>query len=213
MNFDRFEIYEALLWEPPRGYLLLDLHLARMARAAANFGFAFDAGEARSRLEALATELPDEARKVRLELSRDGSIWLEHQTPKPSSPVLLALGDRPVASDDVFLQHKTSRRETYQRALASHPEAGDVLLWNQRRELTECCAANIVLEIDSRRLTPAASSGLLPGTYRAHLLARGEIEEAVLPIAALARATRLFAINSVRRWCDAHLITELTPRS
>ncbi|MEO1933278.1 MAG: hypothetical protein ABGX04_00580, partial [Myxococcales bacterium] len=40
---------------------------------------------------------------------------------------------------------------------------------------------------------------LLPGTYRAHLLERGEIEERVLPLASLEHASAIFLINSVRR--------------
>jgi branched-subunit amino acid aminotransferase/4-amino-4-deoxychorismate lyase len=86
----------------------------------------------------------------------------------------------------------------------------DVLLWNERSELTETCSANIVLEIDEQRLTPALSSGLLPGTYRAHLLERGEIEERVLPLASLERASAIFLINSVRRLWQGTL-TSLEP--
>ncbi len=199
-----FRIYEALLWEPGSGYFLLDLHLERLARSAKHFGYALDAGAVRAELLAFGARLPV-PRKVRLELSADGSTFLEHVDVKPSTPVRVALAPDPVASDDEFLRHKTSRRAVHERALASRPGADDVLLWNERRELTESCASNLVLELDGRRLTPPASCGLLPGTFRCHLLARGEIEEAVLPVAALARATRGFLINSVRRWYELRL--------
>jgi para-aminobenzoate synthetase/4-amino-4-deoxychorismate lyase len=199
-----FEIYEALLWEPGTGYFLFDRHLERLERSAKHFGFALDSGAVRAELLAFASELRV-PRKVRLELSADGSVFLEQVDVKPSTPVRAALAHAPVDSRDDFLRHKTSRRGVYERALASRPGAGDVLLWNERRELTESCASNLVLETDGRRLTPPVSSGLLPGTFRCHLLERGEIEEAVLPVDALARATRGFLINSVRRWYELRL--------
>ncbi len=199
---EAFEIYEALLWEPPDGYFLFDLHLARLARSAKHFGFALDAGRVCAELLAFAAGLPPIPRKVRLELSRDGSTVLEHVDVKPSTPVRVALAASPVSSADEFLRHKTSRRGAYTSALAARPDVDDVLLWNERRELTESCASNLVLEIDGRRLTPSASCGLLPGTFRCHLLERGEIEEAVLSVDAVARATKSFLINSVRKWYE-----------
>jgi para-aminobenzoate synthetase/4-amino-4-deoxychorismate lyase len=63
-----------------------------------------------------------------------------------------------------------------------------------------------VLALAGRRLTPAAASGLLPGTFRELLLERGEIAEAVLPVEALARASRLWFVNSVRRWCELQVV-------
>jgi para-aminobenzoate synthetase/4-amino-4-deoxychorismate lyase len=138
---------------------------------------------------------------VRLELSRDGSVFLEHVDLKPSTLVRIPLARDPVDSRDEFLRHKTSRRGVYDAALRARPGASDVLLWNERGELTDTCAGNVVLELDGRRVTPRADSGLLPGTFRAELLEKGEIEEAVVPVKGLERAARLFFINSVRRWC------------
>ena len=199
---EAFELYEALLWEPPTGYYLLDEHLQRLARSALHFRFALDLERARNELLSFSRTLPAVPRKVRLELSADGSTVLEHVDVKPSTPVRVALAPTPVASADEFLRHKTSRRGVYERALASRPDAQDVLLWNERRELTESCASNLVLEIDGRRLTPHAACGLLPGTFRCHLLERGEIEEAVLGVDAIPRASRSFLINSVRKWYE-----------
>jgi para-aminobenzoate synthetase/4-amino-4-deoxychorismate lyase len=199
---EAFELYEALLWEPPGGYFLLPEHLQRLGRSAKHFHFAVDLEHVRSELLAFSASLPPRPRKVRLEVSADGSAFLEHVDVKPSTPVLVALAATPVDSADEFLHHKTSRRGVYERALASHPAAQDVLLWNERRELTDSCAANLVLEIDGRRLTPKASSGLLPGTFRCHLLERGEVEEAVVSVDAIPRATGAFLINSVRKFCE-----------
>ena len=199
-----FRLYEGLRWEPASGYFLLDEHLGRLARSAAHFGFAVDPARVRTRLREFGATLP-RPRKVRLEVSADGSLFVEDVDLKPSRPVRAALAGEPVDSGDEFLRHKTSRRGVYERAQAGQPEAEDVLLWNERRELTESCAANLVLEIDGRLLTPPLSCGLLPGTFRAHLLERGEIEEQILPLDALERATRRLLINSVRRCCELRL--------
>ena len=137
------------------------------------------------------------------EAAKDGGR--EDEAIRPSTPVKLALAREPVDSNDVFLRHKTSRREVYQRALAQHPGADDVLLWTARGELPETCTANVVLVLAGRPLTPPLSSGLLAGTYRAHLLEQQEIEESVLPVASLEQASELFLINSVRRRWEGRL--------
>ena len=72
---------------------------------------------------------------------------------------------------------------------------------NERGELTDTCAGNVVLELDGRKLTPHASSG--PARHLPRGAARrGEIAEEVLPVKTLERASRLFFVNSVRRWCE-----------
>ncbi len=203
---ETFLLYEGFLWEPPNGYFLLEPHLRRLERSAAHFHFSVEVEAVRKRLSEFAADLPERPRKVRLEVSADGVIVLEDEEVKPSTPVRVALTDQPIDSKDEFLRHKTSRRAVFELALAAHPEAHDVLLWNERQELTELCSANVVLEIDGRSLTPHLSSGLLAGTFRSHLLERGEIEEEILPVDAIERASRLFLINSVRRWCEIRLI-------
>jgi branched-subunit amino acid aminotransferase/4-amino-4-deoxychorismate lyase len=202
---ETFELYEAMLWEPPGGYFLLERHLCRLERSAAHFRFRIDIGLVQIRLAEFATRLPARPRKVRIEVSADGALFLEDVDVKPSHEVRLALATDPVDSRDEFLRHKTSRRDVYTRALAAHPDAQDVLLWNERGELTESCTSNLVVELDGRRLTPPVASGLLPGTFRAQLLDEGAIEERILPVDALARATSLALINSVRRCSPATL--------
>jgi para-aminobenzoate synthetase/4-amino-4-deoxychorismate lyase len=200
-----FELYEGMLWEPGQGYFLLERHLRRLAASAAHFRFAFQMDAVRERLTAFASRLPNVSRKVRLELSANGDLFLEHVDVKPSTPVRAALARDPVDSLDEFLRHKTSRRAIYEHALRGRPGVRDVLLWNERGELTDSCTCNLVLDLDGRRVTPAFESGLLPGTFRAELLERGEIAEEVVPVKALERADRLFLINSVRRWCALEL--------
>jgi branched-subunit amino acid aminotransferase/4-amino-4-deoxychorismate lyase len=203
-----FHLFESMLWEPGQGVFLLERHLARLAASASHFGFALDLSDLRARLADFTRTLPSAPRKLRLELEADGSAFLEHVDVKPSTPLRLALARSPVDSGDEFLRHKTSRRETYDAALRQRPDFADALLWNERRELTETCAGNVVVELGGRRVTPPVGCGLLPGTFRAELLACGEITEAVVSLDALARAERLWFVNSVRRWCA---VAEVVP--
>jgi para-aminobenzoate synthetase/4-amino-4-deoxychorismate lyase len=101
-------LFEALLWEPGAGYFLLEHHLRRLARSAAHFRYPVDTEAARKELARFAESLPAQPRKVRLELSADGALFLEHVDVKPSSLVRAALARDPVDSLDPFLRHKTS---------------------------------------------------------------------------------------------------------
>lgn len=199
-----FALFESLLWEPGNGYFLLERHLTRLNASGAHFHFGVDMDAVRKRLLDYAARL-SEPSKVRIEVSASGGISVRDEGVKPSAALVVALASGPVRSEDTFLRHKTTRREVYLQALKDHPEADDVLLWNERRELTETCHGNVVLDIAGRRVTPALSSGLLPGTFRAELLQCGEVREQVVTLADLERRRAIFMINSVRRWCEMRL--------
>jgi para-aminobenzoate synthetase / 4-amino-4-deoxychorismate lyase len=205
-----FRLIETLAWDPGAGPILLDRHLSRLAASAGHFGFDCDIEEVKRRLGAVRAEEP---RRLRVLLAPDGALEVQVLDPptRRTGPWRLAIDPLPVASDDEFLRHKTTRRDRYEAALARVPEADDVVLWNERGELTETSIANLVLEIDGETLTPAESSGLLPGTLRAELLANGRVREAVLTLDDLHRADVIWGINSVRGWLSAELIAAAVP--
>jgi para-aminobenzoate synthetase/4-amino-4-deoxychorismate lyase len=120
--------------------------------------------------------------------------------PRGDEPRILPVDTLPTDPYDEFLVHKTTTRRRYEEALQRFPDWPDVILWNQRGELTETCIANLVLEIDGQLLTPDHRSGLLAGTLREELLDRGQITEAMLTLDDLERADKIFTINSVRGW-------------
>jgi para-aminobenzoate synthetase/4-amino-4-deoxychorismate lyase len=212
-----FELLETLLWTPAGGYHLLARHLARLAASADYFGFPGDLGRVRRRLEEAARETRrsgDGPRRVRLLCDRRGRVRVESAPlADPRRPLRVALAASPVDSGDVFLCHKTTRRQVYERALAEARsrvaegglEIDDVVLWNERGELTETTIANLVLEVDGEALTPPVECGLLAGTCRAELLARGRVRERVLTRGDLERAERVVLVNSVRGRVTARL--------
>lgn len=195
-----FRLLETMLWTPEHGYALLERHLARLAASAVYFDFPLDVQLIRDRLDGLSAGFGQQSRMVRLLLDRDGAIALEHlPSPAPSSvPLRVALATTTVDSRDIFLYHKTTHRAVYNQALAANPGFDDVLLCNQRGELTESTRANLVISLEGILWTPPIQCGLLAGTMRAEMLERGELKERVLRPEDLRGAERIMLVNSVR---------------
>lgn len=210
-----FRLLETMLWTREEGYALLSRHLERLSRSAEYFDFALDVDGVCRALQDAVADFGGEAYRLRLLLARGGSITVQA---KPISRaertwrVCLAPGH--VDSGDPFLYHKTTNRQVYDAMLAACPDFDDVILWNERGEITESCLANVVVELDGERVTPPVSSGLLAGTYRAQLLDEGAVRERVLTRQDLARASGLWLVNSVRGEAAAVLEErELAPSS
>ncbi len=203
-------LFETLLWEPDGGYFLLHEHLGRLAASADFFDLVLDVGAARHALDQAAADWQAPMR-VRLALDPDGGLTVTAQpAPTPSGPVRLVVAEAPIDPGNRWLYHKTTRREVYTQALEAarrrHPACDDVVLWNPDGAVTETSIGNLVIALGGARLTPPVSAGLLPGVYRGHLLATGQIREHPLTVADLGRATQVWRVNSVRRWQAAVLV-------
>ena len=200
-----FQLLETILKESDGSLFLLEEHLQRLANSARYFDIPIDLPSIRQILEQTQAET---ACRLRLLLNRSGKFSIElHPLPKTSSqPVRLCPASRPIDSKNLFLYHKTTHRSVYETATPQLPNADEILLWNHRKEITETSIANIVIRKQGRLLTPPVSSGLLPGTFRAHLLKNGTLQEAVLFFHDLEEADEIFLINSVRKWRKAKWI-------
>jgi para-aminobenzoate synthetase/4-amino-4-deoxychorismate lyase len=201
-----FELLETMLWEPSKGLFLLDRHLHRLQESARYFDFAFHPQDVRATLERELRQLPPDPHRVRLLLRRDGNVEVQiAAVASGSRPWRVAIAKKPVASDDRFLFHKTTHRQIYELHRKDFPEHDDVILWNEKGEITESTLANIVIHMRGKRTTPAQSCGLLAGTFRAELLEAEEIEEGIIRLADLQEADGVFLVNSVRRWVPIEL--------
>jgi len=76
----------------------------------------------------------------------------------------------------------------------------DLLLWNENDELTEFTIGNLVVELDGKLFTPPISCGLLAGTFRSYLLETSQVRERVIRKDELAQCSKVFLVNSVRKW-------------
>ncbi|MHB9025237.1 MAG: aminodeoxychorismate synthase component I [Armatimonadota bacterium] len=198
-----FNLLETLRWRPGEGYDLLDYHLRRLSASARYFSYNVDLDEVTRRLEELEDSFPPFGdQRVRLLVAENGEIKLEAfpLAHDPARHWRVAIADEPIDPTDPFLYHKTTNRQVYDKARAAHPDVDDVILWNPRGEATESTIANLVIRRGDRFVTPPVSHGLLPGTYRAALLDRGEIQEEVITLDELRHADTAYLINSVRGW-------------
>jgi para-aminobenzoate synthetase/4-amino-4-deoxychorismate lyase len=202
-----FALLETMLYESHHGYFLLDRHLSRLEDSASYFGFYFNKEKIDHALQEAASSMQEGNHKVRLLLHRDGRVVVEKKSVQDKSCTTVAIAKEPVNSNEVFLFHKTTHREVYAARAASRPDCDDVLLVNEKGELTESTIANLVVRIDGKDYTPPVSCGLLAGTFRAELLAQGKITKRVLYPADLQKAEAIFLINSVRRWIAVELVS------
>jgi para-aminobenzoate synthetase / 4-amino-4-deoxychorismate lyase len=206
-----FSLLETMRWTPEESYFLLDRHLQRLSDSAAYFGFSADIEKIRSTLAAQSACYSEEAKRIRLIVAADGGFEIQaYPLGKDESdrPKRIMPAKDPVDSANIFLFHKTTHRSLYEGALNDCPGSEDVLLWNEKGELTESSIANLVVEIDGALFTPPIDCGLLPGTFRAWLLDQGKIREKILKVEDLSRFSKIYLINSVRKWQLAELLSK-----
>jgi para-aminobenzoate synthetase/4-amino-4-deoxychorismate lyase len=200
-----FQLLETMLWEPESGIFLLDEHLQRLGKSAAYFDVPLDVHEVLQSLD----HLGDDSLKVRLLVSRDGGYQVQtHRFPAESrlsdpTPLMAMIAKEPVDSQDIFLFHKTTHREVYEKAKADFPDCDDVILWNERGEVTESAICNIVIRKGGVLITPPVECSLLAGTFREYLLNTRQVKEGIITLEDLLAAEEVFLVNSVRKWQKA----------
>jgi len=202
-----FELLEAMRHDAAEGVRHLDRHLGRLSDSADYFGYRYDETEVREAIEKAVASAPASPCRVRLALSKDGTARVVC-TPLVSEQdvVRVALDDVPQDPRDVFLFHKTSRRQRYEEARRRHPDADDVVLVNDRTEVTESTIANIAVRMGGRWVTPPIESGLLPGIGRAVALEEGRLAEAPVTIDDLRSSEELTLVSDARGWRRAVLV-------
>jgi para-aminobenzoate synthetase/4-amino-4-deoxychorismate lyase len=205
------ELFETMHASRETGCRHLDRHLDRLRASARYFGFRFDEPAVRASLQALCSRLAPGAHRIRLALQWDGVCSFQHA---PLSPIQervdVLLASRPVASDDLFLHHKTSVREPYDAAWRAAEAQGafDMLFVNERGELTEGGRSNVFLRIGGGWHTPPLSCGVLPGVMRAVLLAdpAWQARESILTLQDLRAADAVIVCNALRGALPARVV-------
>ena len=193
-------LIETFKWTPEDGYALLDRHLDRLIASAAYFGLTATREGALACLAAHALDWTGPMR-VRLTLSDDGFDLGAVPLPPTRDKFRFAIAKEALDSASIWLAHKTTNRAFYdaprQRAHEQHG-LDELVFTNERGEVTEGSFTNIFVERGDRLFTPPLTSGVLPGTLRAELLATGQAEERVLGLADLRTADEIWLGNSVR---------------
>ncbi|MEO6909560.1 MAG: chorismate-binding protein, partial [Edaphobacter sp.] len=197
-----FELIETMLWDC--GFRLLSLHLDRMEASASYFSFPFDRAAVSARLvEKSALFETGDLYRVRLLLDEAGEVTVSYAKHAPDTAAAgrIRISPERTSSGDVFLRHKTTRRELYESEFARCRAEGfdDVIFLNEQGEVTEGAISNIFVRRADKLLTPPLSSGVLPGVFRRHLLETDErAREAVLMVQDLESADTIYLCNSLR---------------
>jgi para-aminobenzoate synthetase/4-amino-4-deoxychorismate lyase len=209
-NPGSFSLVETMLWTPEKGFFLYEKHLARMLDSAEYFQIAVTKETLEAYLDQITTRFQSPQR-VRLLLDRSGELSVNcsiFENEENTEPLSACLAKEPVDSKDAFLYHKTTQRAPYEVARERCEGYDDVLLYNEAGELTEFTIGNLVFEIEGRFFTPPIPCGVLPGTFRAHLLETGHLLERTFLVEELKDCERIFRINSIRKWQEVKLAVE-----
>jgi para-aminobenzoate synthetase / 4-amino-4-deoxychorismate lyase len=204
----QFSLFETILFTPADGFFLLEEHLSRIKNSAEYFDFSYRESDARRELDSIRQSATEPLR-VKLVIANDGTCST-HAIPfdieTSSQKVLVRLSDSPIDSQNLFLYHKTTHRKVYDQAQSAAHECDDVILWNEREEITESTIANVVAEFDGVLVTPPIECGLLGGVFRQQLLRDGKIGERIITKSEFLNAHRVFLINSLRKWREVEIL-------
>ncbi len=209
-----YQLIETMRWDPGAGYRDLKQHMQRLKKSARVFNLPCKSNEITGQLQALVRNFKTKSNafRVRLLLHTDGRVKLE------SSPI----DDRPddilptikisrftVRSHNLFLYHKTTNREMYNREYqkAREQRLADVLFTNEHGALTEGTITNLFIRKGGVWLTPPISDGLLPGVERIRQLRskKRRIVETRIYRRDLIAADEICLANSVRGFFKVRL--------
>jgi para-aminobenzoate synthetase / 4-amino-4-deoxychorismate lyase len=201
-----FDLIETILWDGT--YSFLQEHISRLLASAEYFGFPCRTFEIEQRLREIAkTFHTEQPQRVRLLLSQDGSIKLSSVAilKRPESGngnklITVCLSGQRTQSNDLFLRHKTTYRQLYDREHQQALAAGydDAIFLNNEGNVTEGAIHNIFVIRRGQWFTPPVSDGLLPGVLRSSLMSQGTCNERQLKLEDLISADAIYLGNSVR---------------
>lgn len=202
-----FQLFETIRLENGT-YHLLERHLERLESSARYFGFHYDDAHCREALD----EARDAQglRRVKLTLHHRGNIEITSTIFTDDDRPLwrVRMSEHVLDANDIFLKHKTTRRALYEAELKRADVLGckEVIFCNADGQLCEGSFTNIFIEKDDMLYTPPLSAGLLPGTFRAELLATGEAVERPLYRHDIMEADAFYVGNSLRGLRPATLV-------
>ena len=197
-----FSLLETMLWTPDERFFLREKHVARMLDSSDYFDIPITKEKLEGYLEQISSSF-FAPQRVRILLNQTGD--LSHQAghfeiSEGDQTLNVCLAREPVDNNNGFLFHKTTRREVYEAARRGLETFDDVLLYNKLGELTEFTIGNLIVELNAQLFTPPISCGVLAGTFRAYLIETGQVTEKTIKIDQLKECTKIFRVNSMRRW-------------
>jgi para-aminobenzoate synthetase/4-amino-4-deoxychorismate lyase len=204
-----YGLIETFGWDPQTGFMHKELHIERLMLSAQALGFSHDETKIMTALNRAVQGL-DHPHKIRLVLAKTGAFEIE-ATPLVFQEVgiwNISVCKTPRSSRDPLCRHKTTRRsflEDEHARVASISGAREVIFINENNQICEGSFTNVFVKKDGVLYTPPLSCGVLPGIFRAVLLANGEAQERVLTPDDVYSADALYVGNSLRGLIPATL--------
>ncbi|MDD5584868.1 MAG: aminodeoxychorismate synthase component I [Candidatus Omnitrophica bacterium] len=201
-----FKLIETILWN--KKYFFLHEHLKRLKASADYFSIPCDTYALAKALNAFTKRLTAQPLKIRVTITLAGRVMIEKEVLNSAPlPVKVKLSTLAIDPDNVFLYHKTTQRDKYERELRLARSQGffEVIFRNQRKEVTEGSFTNVFIKKNKRLYTPPLCCGLLPGVLRARLLGSGRVKEKVLYLKDILRENEVYVGNSARGLLKAEI--------
>lgn len=199
-----FRLIETILWRRKKGYFLLKPHLDRLSSSAEYFNFRYDELSVKKKLKGLEKQFKNDSDyRVRLLLGRAGRIGSSFSKISNGEKIeKVRFSNKKTSTKDIFLYHKTTKRDLYDREYKKWKEKGyfDVIFTNEKDQVTEGAISNIIIKKKGFYYTPPLECGFLDGVFRKNLLKnkRFPLREKILHREDVERADELYMVNSVR---------------
>jgi len=208
----QIRLFETMYWNGSIPWL--KFHLDRLQDSARELGFLLNReaieDELRTRTKSMKAQ---ETARIRLTVAPDGLFSVVSKAySRPSEPVQIGLASGRVSSGYPLLRHKTTERKIYDGAQkeASSRSLYDVILSNERGELTEGSITNLFVKLAGEWFTPPLHSGLLPGIGRRVFLLESGAQERPLTVEEVIKAEEIRVTNALigslrASWNELHM--------
>lgn len=204
LNETNIELLETMKYDNGH-FFLINNHLDRLNKSAEYFNYSLSIKEIEQKLYEYAEENfnQNQVYRVRLLANKSGEIKINFTTIpliNEKKNYTFQLAASPIDKNNPYYYHKTTFRKMYEKFREELGNAFDILLWNDKEELTEFTMGNLVVKVEREYWTPPIKSGLLAGTFRQQLIDEKKIKERIISKSELESVDEVWLINSVRGW-------------
>ncbi len=198
-------LFETFRFEPSLGFKNIDRHLARLAFSMQYFRFQPLPTDILDRLEEMSKSWSNTMR-IRLEVSKSGEVtvtnnFLSSVTSYPN----VAVDTNPILSTNILNFHKITDRSMFDDRAKIFSQFDDVILINEKDEITQSLIANVAVKLEGKWFTPPISCGLLPGIERQRLIEKKTLFERIIKVDELKTSSEIALVSSLRGWRKATL--------
>ena len=194
-----FSLIETILYDDK--YENLDLHMNRLRSSAEYFDYIFNQDAFEKQLTNMQEYLRKGKFRIRVLLNRLGKLEITSTKVEDScgKTLKIYLSNKQTSSSNIYLFHKTTHREFYDKELEIARSRGffDIIFMNELGEITEGAVSNIYVEINDQIFTPPVGCGLLNGTTRQKILTEGRVFERILTLQDLYDANTIYISNAI----------------